>query len=98
MPLFSTIDLVALAWFIGAWAIYSAILSLTEKRRQGLNSEMNRYRDVWMFQMLGREMRMVDAQIVAALQHATAIVATNSLIAIGGATTLLKSSVALLDG
>ena len=57
MPLFSTIDLVALAWFIGAWAIYSAILSLTEKRRQGLNSEMNRYRDVWMFQMLGRDMR-----------------------------------------
>src|SRR6266576_269548 len=67
MPLFSTIDLVALAWFIGAWAIYSATLSLTEKRRQGLNSEMNRYRDVWMFQMLGRDMRMVDAQIVAAL-------------------------------
>jgi hypothetical protein len=31
MPLFSTIDLVALAWFLGAWAIYSATLSLTEK-------------------------------------------------------------------
>src|SRR6185369_14723155 len=61
MPLFSTLDLVALAWFIGAWAIYSAILTLTEKRRQGLNSEMNRYRDVWMFQMLARETRMVDA-------------------------------------
>ena len=60
MPLFSTIDLVALAWFIGAWAIYSAILSLTEKRRQGLNSEMNRYRDVWMFQMLGRDMARAE--------------------------------------
>ena len=23
MPLFSTLDLVALAWFLGAWAIYS---------------------------------------------------------------------------
>jgi uncharacterized membrane protein len=46
MPLFSTLDLVALAWFIGAWAIYSATLALNEKRRQGLNSEMNRYRDV----------------------------------------------------
>src|SRR3954469_17308559 len=54
MPLFSVLDLVALAWFVGAWAIYSAILSLTERSRQGLNSEMNRYRDVWMFQMLAR--------------------------------------------
>jgi len=90
MPLFSPVDLVALAWFIGAWAIYSAILSLTEKRRQGLNSEMNRYRDVWMFQMLGRDMRMVDAQIVAALQNGTAFFASTSLIAIGGALTLLR--------
>src|ERR1043166_3271958 len=98
MPLFSTVDLVALAWFIGAWAIYSAILSLTEKRRQGLNSEMNRYRDVWMFQMLGRDMRMVDAQIVAALQNGTAFFASTSLIAIGGALTLLRSTEELLQG
>src|SRR5258708_15681394 len=91
MPLFSTIDLVALAWFVSAWAIYSAILSLTEKRRQGLNSEMNRYRDVWMLQMLGRETRMVDAQIVAALQNGTAFYASTSLIAVGGALTLLRS-------
>ena len=97
MPLFSTVDLVALAWFIGAWAIYSAILSLTEKRRQGLNSEMNRYRDVWMFQMLGREMRMVDAQIVAALQNGTAFFASTSLIAIGGALTLLRSTDEILQ-
>ena len=97
MPLFSTIDLVALAWFIGAWAIYSATLSLTEKRRQGLNSEMNRYRDVWMFQMLGRDMRMVDAQIVAALQNGTAFFASTSLIAIGGALTLLRSTDEILQ-
>src|SRR5215212_3404189 len=97
MPLFSTLDLVALAWFIGAWAIYSAILSLTEKRRQGLNSEMNRYRDVWMFQMLARDMRMVDAQIVAALQNGTAFFASTSLIAIGGALTLLRSTDEILQ-
>src|ERR1051326_9015163 len=97
MPLFSTVDLVALSWFIGAWAIYSAILSLTEKRRQGLNSEMNRYRDVWMFQMLGRDLRMVDAQIVAALQNGTAFFASTSLIAVGGALTLLRSSDEILQ-
>jgi uncharacterized membrane protein len=92
MPLFSTLDLVALVWFISAWAIYSITLALIEKRRQRLNLEMNRYRNVWMFQMLGREMRMVDAQIVAALQNGTAFFASTSLIAIGGALTLLRST------
>src|ERR1700761_3982936 len=92
MPLFSTLDLVALAWFLVAWAGYSAALALTEKRRRGLNSEMNRYRDVWMFQMLARETRMVDAQIVAALQNGTAFFASTSLIAVGGTLTLLRST------
>jgi uncharacterized membrane protein len=97
MPLFSTLDLVALAWFLGAWAIYSMTLSLTERRRHGLNSEMNRYRDVWMIQMLGRDMRMVDAQIVAALQSGTAFFASTSLIAVGGALTLLRSTEEVLQ-
>jgi uncharacterized membrane protein len=88
---------VALAWFLCAWAAYSATLSLTERRRHGLNSEMNRYRDVWMVQMLGREMRMVDAQIVAALQNGTAFFASTSLIAVGGALTLLRSSNEILE-
>jgi len=97
MPLFSTLDLVALAWFLGAWAVYSITLSSTERRRHGLNSEMHRYREVWMLQMLGRDMRMVDAQIVAALQNGTAFFASTSLIAIGGALTLLRSSRELLQ-
>jgi uncharacterized membrane protein len=97
MTLFSTLDLVALAWFLGAWAVYSATLALTERRKRGLNSEMNRYRDVWMRQMLGRDMRMVDAQIVAALQNGTAFFASTSLIAIGGVLTLLRSSEEVLQ-
>ena len=97
MLLFSTLDLIALAWFLAAWIIYSGTLMLTEKRRRGLNSEMNIYRDVWMRQMLAREMRMVDAQIVAALQNGTAFFASTSLIAIGGALTLLRSTEEILQ-
>src|SRR5215470_11575107 len=97
MPLFSTLDIVALIWFLGAWIIYSATLTLTERRRRGLNSEMNLYRDVWMLQMLGRETRMVDAQIVAALQNGTAFYASTSLIAIGGSLTMLRSPTEILE-
>jgi uncharacterized membrane protein len=97
MPLLSVIDIVALVWFFGAWVLYSLTLSFTEQRRRGLNSEMHNYRDIWMLQMLGREMRMVDAQIVAALQNGTAFFASTSLIAIGGALTLLRSTKEILE-
>src|SRR5262249_26297691 len=97
VPLLSTVDIVALCWFLGAWIAYSATLTLTERRRRGLNSEMNLYRDVWMLQMLKRETRMVDAQIVAALQNGTAFFASTSLIAIGGALTLLRSPEEILQ-
>ena len=96
-PLFSVLDLVALAWFVAAWALYSLTLSSTEQRKEGLNSEMHKYRDVWMEQMLARETRMVDAQIVAALQNGTAFFASTSLIAIGGALTLLRSTGEILQ-
>src|SRR5579862_5400365 len=97
MPLFSTLDLIALAWFLFCWAGYSATLTWTERRKHGLNSQMNYYRDVWMLQMLGRSPRMVDAQIVAALQNGTAFFASTSLIAVGGALTLLRSTTEILD-
>jgi uncharacterized membrane protein len=97
MPLFSTLDLIALAWFLGAWAAYSFVLSATEQRKHGLNSEMHQLRDRWMLQMLAREARMVDAQIVAALQNGTAFFASTSLIAIGGSLTLLRSTEEILQ-
>jgi uncharacterized membrane protein len=97
MPLFSVLDLLALSFFLCAWAAYGIVLSLTERRKHGLNQEMGRYRLLWMTEMLGREMRMVDAQIVAALQNGTAFFASTSLIAVGGALTLVRSTPELLE-
>ena len=45
-----------------------------------------------MRRMLEREMRMVDMQVMAALQNGTAFFASTSLLAIGGALTLLRST------
>jgi uncharacterized membrane protein len=42
--------------------------------------------------MLDREMRMVDMQVMAALQNGTAFFASTSLFAIGGALTILRST------
>jgi uncharacterized membrane protein len=92
MGLFTVLDLIALAGFIIAWGGYSILVEWTPHGRLGLNSRMNGYREMWMRRMLARDNRMVDMQIMAALQNGTAFFASTSLIAIGGALTLLRSS------
>jgi uncharacterized membrane protein len=96
MP-FTALDLVALAWFIVAWAVYAFSVEYTTRGKGGLNSRMNYFREVWMRRMLDREMRMVDMQIMAALQNGTAFFASTSLIAVGGALTLLRSTDEVLN-
>jgi uncharacterized membrane protein len=90
--LLSPLDIVALVFFVGAWIGYAFTLEWTTPRRTGLNARMDGYREVWVRRMLTREMRMVDMQIMAALQNGTAFYASTSLLAVGGALTLLRST------
>jgi uncharacterized membrane protein len=92
MPILNLPDILAIAWFLGAWVGYSIVVEKTAKGRRSLNALMHQYRDQWMEQLLARDMRMVDAQVTAALQNGTAFFASTSLIAIGGALTLLRST------
>ena len=85
-------DFAACAWFLSAWIVYSIVIERSAKGRTSLNALMNDYRNEWMERLLERDMRMVDAQVTAALQNGTAFFASTSLIAIGGALTLLRSS------
>jgi uncharacterized membrane protein len=92
MPVLTLPDMLAIAYFIGAWIVYSLVIERTAKGRGSLNSRVNGYRDNWMEQLLGRDMRMVDAQVTAALQNGTAFFASTSLIAVGGALTLMRGT------
>jgi len=92
MQPFTGPDLVALGWFVAVWVAYAAAMEWSNYGRGGLNWQMDLYREVWMRRMLEREMRMVDMQIMAALQNGTAFFASTSLIAIGGSLTLLRSA------
>jgi uncharacterized membrane protein len=96
MTAFTLPDLAAFAWFLSAWLAYSIVIEKTEKGRNGLNALMNAYRDEWMERLLARDVRMVDAQVTAALQNGTAFFASTSLIAIGGTLTLLRSTEEIL--
>ena len=91
MPLFSDVDLIALFWFLAAWLGYSFVIEMTPRGRIGLNGLMHRFRGEWMQRLLARESRIMDAQVIAALQNGTAFFASTSLIALGGALTLFRS-------
>jgi uncharacterized membrane protein len=97
MLLFSAFDLSALAWFVGAWIAYAIAVEQTALGRTGLNALVNVYRDQWMEQLLGREMRMVDGQVTASLQNGTAFFASTSLIAVGGTLALFRSTEDMLQ-
>jgi uncharacterized membrane protein len=88
----STLDAIALFGFVAAWTVYSVVVEWSRHGHDSLNQRMNRYRELWMRRMLARDARMVDMQIMAALQNGTAFFASTSLIAVGGALTLLRST------
>ncbi len=89
---FSYLDLVALACFLAAWVGYAIVVEWTQLGRSGLNARLNRYRELWMRRALARDMRMVDMQIMTSLQNGTAFFASTSLIALGAALALLRST------
>ncbi len=83
-------DIVAVAFFLLAWAGYTRLLLRGLGQRRGLNESMNDYRLAWMREMAMRDMRMVDSGIMASLQSGTAFFASTSVFAIGGAAALLR--------
>jgi uncharacterized membrane protein len=91
MTILSVLDLVAVAFFIAAWSGYAIAMEWSRPGRDSLNARMDSYRIVWIRRMLDRDIRMVDMQIMAALQNGTAFFASTSLLAIGGALTLIRS-------
>jgi uncharacterized membrane protein len=88
----SVLDGAALAFFAAAWFAYHVVVEKTPAGRRSLNMVMDAHRRVWMQNMLARDNRIMDANINATLQNGTAFFASTSLIAIGGALTLLRST------
>ena len=89
---FSWLDYGALAFFWAAWFGYHIGMEMTGAQRRSLNARMNEHRRGWMEQMLERDNRIVDANIMASLQSGTAFFASTSLFAVGGVLTLLSST------
>ena len=86
------VDIAAVGFFVIEWTVYALTLEHSVYGRDSLSARMHIYREVWVRNLLHREARMVDMQIMASLQNGTAFFASTSLIAIGGALALLRST------
>jgi uncharacterized membrane protein len=93
----SNIDLLAFGWFVLAWAVHALVVERSDWRTRSLNYRMDLARREWMHQMMSREVRIVDTQIMASLHQGTAFFASTSLFAIGGALALLRSTDEVMD-
>jgi uncharacterized membrane protein len=86
------VDITAVAFFALEWLVYAITLERSAYGRDSLSARMHVYREVWVRNLLHREARMVDMQVMASLQNGTAFFASSSLIALGGGLALLRST------
>ncbi len=92
VPILPLPDLLALLFFLVVWIGYATLVARAQTTRSGLMAIMHEARSEWMQQMERRDVRIVDTAIMSSLQNGTAFFASTSLIAIGGAAALLRST------
>jgi uncharacterized membrane protein len=80
------IDLAALIVFGVAWLFYQPLLAIFGKRRGGvLNTDMTVIRGAWMRNMVGREVRLMDGQLLGHALNSASFFASSNLLLIAAA-------------
>lgn len=80
------LDAIALAVFVAAWLFYEPILFAFGKRRGGvLNTDMTVIRSAWMSTMTGREVRLMDGQLLGHALNSASFFASSNLLLIAAA-------------
>lgn len=81
-----TLDLIALGVFAIAWLFYEPLLTAFGKRRGGvLNTDMTVIRRAWMVQMTGREVRLMDGNLLGHALNSASFFASSNLLLIAAA-------------
>lgn len=89
LTLFSTLDAVAVTFLLSAWIVIGLLVENPPQSRPSVAVLMAQYRREWMVQMVLRDPRIFDAQILSSLRQGTAFFASATMIAIGGCLALL---------
>ncbi|PCH67829.1 MAG: hypothetical protein COC12_10950 [Rhodobacteraceae bacterium] len=90
--LFSPLDYGALAVLAVLWVWINWRIEKTSPGKPSVSVLMDNFRRDWMQQMVTREPRIFDAQLVSNLRQGTAFFASASMIAIGGGLALIGNT------
>ncbi|RYG35515.1 MAG: DUF599 family protein [Burkholderiales bacterium] len=82
----------ALAFFLAVWILLSWLIDKSPWHKHTLSAAMKFQRREWMRQMAGRQVRLVDANIITGLQQATSFFASTALLAVGAGFALLTAA------
>ncbi|MHA6264759.1 DUF599 domain-containing protein [Arenibacterium sp. CAU 1754] len=90
--IFSTWDVAAVAVLVFGWLWIGWRIEHPSARRPSVSILMESFRRDWMKNMVTREPRIFDAQLVGNLRQSTAFFASASMIAIGGGLALIGNT------
>ena len=87
------LDYFALVFFIATWAGFNWLTSVERRSSHiSITRAMAIHRARWIQNSLGRDLKMIDTQIMAGLQNGTGFFASASLFALGGCFALLGAT------
>jgi len=85
-------DIIGLIWFVVIWAGYTWYADRHARRAHSLRAVMHAYRSAWMQQMLLRDNRVLDVNILRNLLQGVAFFASATLLILAGLLTVLGST------
>jgi uncharacterized membrane protein len=86
------LDLIAVAVFLAAWAIYEIVAARATANGKNLAARMKIWREHWMEAVLERDNRILDIQILRSLVGNSSFLASTAIFVIGGLAALLGAS------
>ncbi|HEY8553347.1 MAG TPA: DUF599 domain-containing protein [Burkholderiales bacterium] len=82
-------DLIGLLWFVALWVGYTLYTDRGAPRPHSLRASMHRNRYLWMTQILKRENRIMDTQVLGQLAQGASFFASTTLLILVGLFTVL---------
>ncbi|MBL4807566.1 MAG: DUF599 domain-containing protein [Rhodobacteraceae bacterium] len=93
---FTTLDRIGVLLLLAGWALIGFLVERDGKRRS-THSIIADYRARWMVEMVARDNRIIDSQILTSLRQGAAFFTSASMIGIGGTLALLGSAETLQE-
>lgn len=92
LEIFTLLDFVAVGSFVSCWIGYEIFLHFQTRKGRSLPSVMEQWRATWMEEVVPRDNRILDIQIIRSLTGNSSFLASTAILVIGGLMALLGAA------